>query len=184
MKPIDFKESTKVLARPATMNDEECGSLPVWSDGKQCVSCWKPSLAERLRILLGGNIWLGVLYGRTQPPVFVTAESVFAKTTKRGAIGDFLSKAGGNIVWVAKSLAGGFRQADKRKHLIVGFAISFLIGILCPLLGFSLGCIAGAVKEWWDSKGHGTVELLDFIFTCLGSLLALPLSFIVHSLIW
>lgn len=38
MKPINFKEATKVLQRPSTMTDAECASLHVWSDGKQCVS--------------------------------------------------------------------------------------------------------------------------------------------------
>ena len=25
------------------------------------------------------------------------------------------------------------------------------------------------IKEWWDSKGHGTVELMDFVFTAMGA---------------
>ena len=77
MKPIDFPQSTKVLQRPGTMSESECQSLPVWNDGKQCVSCWKPTIMERIKILLGGNVWLGVLSGKTQPPVFLAAERVF-----------------------------------------------------------------------------------------------------------
>mgnify|MGYP006966148151 FL=1 len=79
MKPIDFKQSTKVLQRPSTMTESECQSLPVWCDGKQCVSCWKPTLKERLNILFRGKVWLGVLSGKTQPPVFVAGESVFSR---------------------------------------------------------------------------------------------------------
>ena len=74
MKPIDFQQSTKVLS------ESGCSELPVWCDGKQCVSCWKPSIKERIKILLGGNVWLGVMSGKTQPPVFVAGERVFAKT--------------------------------------------------------------------------------------------------------
>ena len=77
MKPIDFPQSTKVLQKPSTMSDNECSSLHVWNDGKQCVSCWKPTFKERMNILFGGKVWLGVLSGKTQPPVFVSGEMVF-----------------------------------------------------------------------------------------------------------
>ena len=55
MKPIDFEQSTKVLQKPGTLSDSQCGALPVWCDGKQCVSCWKPSIKERINILFGGS---------------------------------------------------------------------------------------------------------------------------------
>lgn len=184
MKPIDFKESTKVLGRPSTMTAEECGSLPVWSDGRQCVSCWRPSFKERLKILFCGRVWLGVISGGSQPPVFLSGDGIFVKTALKCRVADFLASVKERFVRIGKSLLDGFRQPDKRKHLIAGFLISLIVGVLCPLLGFALGCIAGALKEWWDSKGHGTVELMDFVFTCLGSLAALPFSFIIHFLIW
>ena len=79
MKPIDFPQSTKVLQRPSMMTESECSPLHVWCDGKQCVSCWKPSFIERLKILFTGKIWLGVMSGNTQPPVFMSGESVFKK---------------------------------------------------------------------------------------------------------
>lgn len=77
MRPTNFKQSNKVLTKPSDMTDEECSSLHVFTDGNQCVSCWKPSIKERLLILLTGRVWLGVLSGETQPPVFVSGESVF-----------------------------------------------------------------------------------------------------------
>jgi hypothetical protein len=77
MKPIDFPQSTKVLQKPGTMTDEECASLHVWSDGKQCVSKWHLSPWERVKVLFGQDIWLGVMSGKTQPPVFLAAERVF-----------------------------------------------------------------------------------------------------------
>jgi hypothetical protein len=79
MKPIDFPQSIKVLQKPSKMTDKECLPLPVWSDGKKCVSCWKPSFIERLKILFTGKVWLGVVSGATQPPVFVSGEAVFVK---------------------------------------------------------------------------------------------------------
>lgn len=184
MKPTDFKQSTKVLQRPSTMAESECQSLPVWCDGKQCVSAWKPSIRERLNILFGGKVWLGVLSGNTQPPVFISGETVFAKASIKARICDFLSNLKDNIVNALKSVFQGFRQADKRKHFIVGFAISVFVGLFIPWLGLLLGCIAGFLKEWWDKKGHGTPEWMDFVFTCLGALSALPLAWIIHILVW
>ena len=81
MKAIDFKESTKTLNRPDTLTDLECRSLPIWTDEKQCISCWKPSFLERISILIYGRVWLSVWGGSTQPPVWVDGErTVFVKT--------------------------------------------------------------------------------------------------------
>lgn len=78
MKPIDFPQSTKVLQKPEEMLDTECKPLPVWSDGKECVSCWRPTFKERLNILVSGKVWLSVC-GRTQPPVYITGEHFFVR---------------------------------------------------------------------------------------------------------
>ena len=80
MKPIEFKQQTKILLKPQSLTDEECSSLPVYSDGEQCVSLWKMSLKERLKALFFGRAWLYVLSGDTQPPVWIgCAYSVFKK---------------------------------------------------------------------------------------------------------
>lgn len=77
---IHFPEATKNLLKPDSMTDEECSSLWVFNDGEQCVSCWKLSWKERLNILLYGKLWLGILSGRTQPPVWiVVGDTVFTK---------------------------------------------------------------------------------------------------------
>lgn len=94
MKPIQFKQSTKVLQKPSVMSDDECASLPVWSDGNQCVSCWKPTFKERLNILFGGKVWLGVLSGKTQPPVFVSGEQIFYKPNFMARLRAFFS-----VIW-------------------------------------------------------------------------------------
>ena len=74
MKAIEFNQSTTV-SKGVNGNI----NLPYWSDGTQCVSCWRPTLKERLSILVNGKVWLGVKSGRTQPPVFVSGQSVFNK---------------------------------------------------------------------------------------------------------
>lgn len=73
MKPKDFKGSNRVLTAPKGM--ENCGNLYVATDGKTCVSCWKLSLIERLRILIGKPMWLYIISGGTQPPVSLEVET-------------------------------------------------------------------------------------------------------------
>ncbi len=69
MEPKNFKYANVTLAKPADMTDEECGSLPVFTDGRVCISLWKMSWRERLSALFFGNLWIFVHSGYTQPPV-------------------------------------------------------------------------------------------------------------------
>ena len=71
MKPVKFNQANRKLLKPESMTDEECESLWVFTDGTQCVSCWKLSFKERIKALIFGNVWLGVLSGHTQPPVWL-----------------------------------------------------------------------------------------------------------------
>ena len=80
MKPIQFPESNKTLLAPQGMTEEECGSLFVYNDGEQSVSCWEMTWKERLSALLFGKVWLYVWFGNTQPPVALEAtKTVFIK---------------------------------------------------------------------------------------------------------
>lgn len=80
MKPIKFKEANKNLLKPNSMTDKECGSLWVFNDEKQCISCWKMTFKQRIKALIYGKIWLSVLSGKTQPPVWVDCDkTVFIK---------------------------------------------------------------------------------------------------------
>lgn len=74
MIPVTFSESNKMLRRPENMTDEECMPLPVYCDGHQCISCWRMTWRERFAALWRGKIWLSVLGGQTQPPVWVSVE--------------------------------------------------------------------------------------------------------------
>lgn len=185
MKPIDFPQSTKVLQRPSTMTDKECASLHVWSDGNQCVSCWKPTFKERLNILFGGKVWLGVLSGKTQPPVFVSGSNVFNRLPLMLRFRACISSMVGIIADVIKVFVRAAKQADKQKHFVAGLFASLLTGVLFGFwVGFSVGGLVGALKEWWDSKGHGAVEVMDALFTILGAACAIPFSILFHFLIW
>lgn len=182
MKPINFPQATKVLQRPSKMTEKECHSLHVWNDGRQCVSCWRPTITERFKIFFGGNVWLGVLSGKTQPPVFIEGDNVFNNLPFLCRLKGFILETKESIIEAYNNVKNGFKQPDKRKHLIAGYFISLIVGVFLPWLGLLTGCGAGALKEWWDSKGHGRVELMDFFFTVLGSLIAFPFAFVINFL--
>lgn len=82
MKPVKFPEANKNLLKPSSMTDEQCSSLWVQNDGEESISCWQLTWGERLQALLFGRIWLGVLAGRTQPPVRLWACLTPFQTTK------------------------------------------------------------------------------------------------------
>jgi len=71
-KPRGFKESNRTLM-PDNHPGHEVQPLPVVSDGDYCVSSWRLSFWERFSALFFGRVWLYVLSGSTQPPVWVAA---------------------------------------------------------------------------------------------------------------
>lgn len=80
MEPIQFPQANKNLLKPENMTDEECSSLPVYTDGQQCISLWKMTWIERLNVLLFGKLWVFVISGYTQPPIgFMVNKDIFRK---------------------------------------------------------------------------------------------------------
>ena len=80
IKPIYFERANKSLSKPSSMTDEECSSLYVYTNGHECISCWKLTFRQRLYLLFHGKIWLSVLSGITQPPVWLDCDNdVFDK---------------------------------------------------------------------------------------------------------
>lgn len=77
MKPIPFPEANRVYQKPQGWTDEECQPLPVFTDGKQCVSLWEPTPEERHAIATGAPVYLLVVLGDIQPPVLLTTDSPF-----------------------------------------------------------------------------------------------------------
>jgi hypothetical protein len=80
MKPIGFPESNKTLqpsGQTYSENVKAVKPLPIWSDGEQCVSCWRPSWRERLAILIYGRVWIAALTGHTQPPIYIEGSRTY-----------------------------------------------------------------------------------------------------------
>ena len=78
--PVKFPQANRNLTKPANMTDEECHSLWVYTDGSQCISCWKLTFWQKLAVLFHGTIWLSVLSGGSQPPVWLACDkTVFSE---------------------------------------------------------------------------------------------------------
>lgn len=77
MQPVKFPEANRELSRPDGTTAEECKSLFVWTNDKHCLSLWKPTWKERLKLLFKGEIWLWVWSGNTQPPVCLSVDYPF-----------------------------------------------------------------------------------------------------------
>lgn len=75
MKPINFPFANAVLKPPPDLrDDEDCGDLYIHKGKTELISCWKPTFWERLRLLFGGNVWLGVRSSHSQPAVWLQIE--------------------------------------------------------------------------------------------------------------
>lgn len=83
--PTTFPQVNVTLSRPADMTPEECDSLPIFTDGKVCISRWEPTVDDLERLVRGAPVWLWVWSGATQPAVCVSTESPFVEAVTEPA---------------------------------------------------------------------------------------------------
>ena len=50
----------------------------------QCISCWKLSWRQRIAALVHGRVWLSVLSGYTQPPVWMDCSKTVFEAAQAG----------------------------------------------------------------------------------------------------
>ena len=86
MKPSKFKYSNFEamgweLPEGTPKNVLSVENLPVWTDGHQIVSLWKPTFLERLSILVFGRVWVSVLSGDRVFPMNVSGERTYLEET-------------------------------------------------------------------------------------------------------
>ena len=80
MEPSKFDESNKTLQPSgAKYSDNVTGVEPlhVWTDGEQCVSCWRMSWLERMSAVIFGRVWIASLSGQVQPPIYAEAAKTY-----------------------------------------------------------------------------------------------------------
>lgn len=92
MKPLKFKEAQTELKKPSNMTDEECSSLWVFRDGTQCVSLWTTSFWQRVKFLFHGKIWVGIVSGETQPPIWLDCQKQIFNYEKKRRVTKVVAK--------------------------------------------------------------------------------------------
>ena len=71
--PIDFEGSNLVMRAPE--GAENVQDMHVYRTRHSCVSCWTVTPDELAEITTTGRIFLSVLAGGQQPPVYIGSES-------------------------------------------------------------------------------------------------------------
>lgn len=81
--PIGFPQANNILGRPPGVSAEDCASLEVFQNGKQCISRWQLTESELEQLKRnGGKLYLWV-WGATQPPIYVSSEDPFTPRAKQ-----------------------------------------------------------------------------------------------------
>jgi hypothetical protein len=68
MLPTDFKYRNIVLGKPKSMTDEECMSLPAWTNGEIYISKWRLNKEELEMIQKTGEIYFQIS-SPAHPPI-------------------------------------------------------------------------------------------------------------------
>ena len=71
---------------------------------------------------------------------------------------------------------------DKQAHFWWGWAIAATLYPVDAWLAVFAAAALGALKEYWDSKGHGTPDKYDWVATLLGGLVGVLACDIVRYL--
>lgn len=72
---IPWHGANRTLGPPRGMDETQVSRLPIFSNGVTCVSCWQFSDEEIAEIARTKRVFVSILSGQTQPPVFVGSES-------------------------------------------------------------------------------------------------------------
>lgn len=79
MRPQQFPEANIHMRGDSIIgaDGQPCGNLDVYHDGeRQMVSCWKPTIKERLSLLFFGKLWINYMTD-SFPPTSVTAVKTY-----------------------------------------------------------------------------------------------------------
>lgn len=70
---------------------------------------------------------------------------------------------------------------DKLLHFVAGSICAvFVYAVIgSPILAIGASALLGIAKEVYDSRGHGTVEVLDAVATAVGGIVGVILARVV-----
>ncbi len=80
MRPAEFDQSNGTLGGGPALRygtEDDVADLEVYRGGGGIISAWRPGIAERLRILFGGRVWLCVWTPATHAAVSVEGRAPF-----------------------------------------------------------------------------------------------------------
>jgi hypothetical protein len=74
---------------------------------------------------------------------------------------------------------------DKIYHLVAGFIISLIFGLINPVLGLALAVLAGILKDvvWDKFLKKGTFEVLDIFFTGVGGVIGMTIAILITNIV-
>lgn len=73
-KPVDFKGSNKTLLPPKGYTKEQVIPMYIFTNNVACVSKWKLSEEALKEAVETGCLFISLLSGQTQPPIFIGSE--------------------------------------------------------------------------------------------------------------
>ena len=73
MKAISFRAANDLIHRNpnAIYSDsiKEIQPIPIYTNGEVCISKWKLSFMDKIRVLISGYVWVATLDDGRQPPI-------------------------------------------------------------------------------------------------------------------
>ena len=164
------------------MRDDECSSLHVWSDGNQCVSKWKPTFIERIRIAFGAAIWMGIFGGSSQPPVWLDAtQSPFAKLSLFNRISLYLHDTTDSVIYTLTQFISGMKDRTYLRYFLWAFLLTIIFGINVPITGVAVAIIIPACFDILNIKKRRCNDVLHYVI--FGASLGF-ISTLIFKLVW
>jgi len=72
---------------------------------------------------------------------------------------------------------------DKIYHLVAGFIISLIFGLINPVFGLGMAVLAGLFKDvvWDKFLKKGTFEVMDIFFTGVGGIIGMTIAILITN---
>ena len=76
------------------------------------------------------------------------------------------------------------KDIDKIYHLVAGFLIALIFGLINPVFGLGMAVLAGILKDvvWDKFLKNGTFEVLDIFFTGVGGVIGMTIAILITNI--